>query len=80
MDTLGADDDSRDEIFDPTSVIDLQQATSAALGEVEGQITEWKLEGSSRGTFFEFEILPGDGRDDVDVRVDATSAAVVETR
>lgn len=80
MDTLDTDDDSRDEIFDPTSVIDMQQATSAALGEVEGQITNWKLEGSSRGTFFEFEILPGDGRDDVDVRVDATSGALVEAR
>ncbi len=79
-DRLDGDDvvESRNDIFDPATVVHLQAATEAALNEVDGRITEWKLEGSSRGTFFEFEILPNDGRGDVDVRVDAITGDVVE--
>ena len=77
---LDGDDavESQEDIFDPSTVVDLQDAQTAALGAVDGRITEWVLEGDNRGVFFEFEILSNDGGDDTDVRVDATTGEVVE--
>ena len=70
--------ETQEDIFDPATVVDLQDAQTAALGAVDGRITEWVLEGDNRGVFFEFEILSNDGGDDTDVRVDATTGEVVE--
>lgn len=72
------DDDSRDDVFDPASVIELRQAKDAALASVAGRITEWKLEGSDGKVFFEFQILADGDDDETDVHVDATNATVVE--
>ncbi|MFT0848660.1 PepSY domain-containing protein [Actinomycetaceae bacterium L2_0104] len=77
---LDGDDaaEAQEDIFDPSTVVDLQGAQTAALGAVDGRIVEWVLEGDERGVFFEFEILSNDGGDDTDVRVDATNGEVVE--
>lgn len=66
------------EKFDPTSVIAWNDALATAQQQVsDGRVVEWKLEGTSAGPQYEFDI--GNVRDDVEVTIDATTGGVVET-
>lgn len=76
-DRLDADDvqDAKEDVFDPAKVVDLSKAMDAALAQAKGRVTEWSLEGSRRGVFFQFDIV--DGTKDVEAIVDATTGEFV---
>lgn len=59
--------------IDLDNVIDVEDAMQTALGERDGRVTEWKLEGKSSGPRYEFDIENSDGTDDVEIQVDAVS-------
>lgn len=70
--------EAADDVIDADGVIPVGDAVKTATAEAAGRVTEWKLDGSSRGTFYEFDIDVANG-DDVDVVVDARTGGVVKT-
>lgn len=58
---------------DITKVVDLDHAMETALAEQDGRIKEWKLEGSSSGPRYEFDIEKVGSTDDVEIKIDALS-------
>lgn len=79
-DRLDDDDaaEAESEVIDTEGLVDVDDAIQAAVDEVDGRVTEWKLDGSPRGEFFEIDVAPGDSGDDVEVTVDARSGEVVD--
>lgn len=75
---LDSDDraEAQEDVFDPSEVVDLADAMETALGEVDGPVTEWQLEGDEDGVFYTFDI--GEGRDDVEVTIDALTGEFIE--
>lgn len=83
-DTDDLGDDAAEELaetFDPSKVIDLEEAASAARNERDGIITEWKIEGEDSGRVrYEFEIRPAGtspDTDDEEVQIDAEDGSVI---
>ncbi len=63
--------------IDITKVVDLEHAMETALAEQDGRVTEWKLEGTSSGPVYEFDIVKNGSTDDVEVKIDALSGDVL---
>ncbi|OUZ07245.1 hypothetical protein BHE97_17215 [Aeromicrobium sp. PE09-221] len=71
------DDDDRAEkaaeVVSVGDVVELDDAMGTALAEYDGRIVEWKLEGTSRGPRYQFDIRADGDSEDVEVSVDAVS-------
>lgn len=79
-DSLG-DDAAEDlkETFDPGDLIDLDEAAKTARDEVDGVISQWKIEGKDSGkVVYEFDIRPQGASDGQEVHVDAEDGAIVK--
>lgn len=78
-DRLEADDaaEAKAEVFDPSQAVDVKDAMAAAVKKVDGRVTEWDLDGSARGLFYEVNVQPPGGADDSEVHVDARTGEVV---
>lgn len=69
----------RTKIFDPDSVIDLDQAAGAARKQRDGSIREWKIEGKDTGLVqYEFDIRPSGASDDTEVQINAKDGSVIK--
>ncbi len=79
-DDLGDDaTKKRAKIFDPDSLIDVQQAADAARKQQDGSIREWKMEGKDSGLVkYEFDIQPAGASDDVEVEINADDGSVIQ--
>lgn len=75
------DDDDRAEKAAETvavdEVVELDEAMDTALAEYDGQVMEWKLEGTSRGPQYQFDIRADGDTEDVEVSVDAVSGDLI---
>lgn len=75
------DDDDRAEKAAETVAVDdvaeLDEAMRTALAEYDGQVVEWKLEGTSRGPQYQFDIRADGDTEDVEVSVDAISGDLI---
>lgn len=87
LDQLGEDRDELDpddaaeaqkQTFDINDLIDLDEAVGTARDEQDGAVTSWKIEGKDDGSVqYEFDILPDDATDDVEVQIDAEDGSVI---
>ena len=75
------DDDDRAEKAAETvaldEVVELDEAMETALTEYDGQVVEWKLEGTSHGPQYQFDIRADGDTEDVEVSVDALSGELL---
>ncbi|MBM9461891.1 PepSY domain-containing protein [Aeromicrobium sp. YIM 150415] len=75
------DDDDRAEKAAETvavdDVVELDEAMRTALAEYDGQVVEWKLEGTSRGPQYQFDIRADGDTEDVEVSVDAITGDLI---
>lgn len=76
---LGKDaDEDQQKAFDSSNVVDLVSAAETAREKQAGAIVEWKIEGKDSGRVqYQFDILPDDADDDVEVTVDAKTGEIV---
>lgn len=75
------DDDDRAEKAAETvsvdEVVELDEAMRTALAEYDGTVVEWKLEGTSRGPQYQFDIRAEGDSEDVEVSIDAVSGELI---
>ena len=63
--------------IDLDQVVSVEDAMTTALGEQDGRVKEWKLEGKSSGPRYEFDIEQSGSTSDVEIEVDAISGEIV---
>ncbi|WP_169515300.1 PepSY domain-containing protein [Gordonia shandongensis] len=71
-----SDDESDERIVDLDGIIEPSRAVAAALGEVPGRVSEWKIENDHGRTIIQVEIETSG--DEVEVDVDATTGEVLD--
>lgn len=65
--------------IDLDKVISVEDAMKTALGEQDGRVKEWKIEGKTAGPRYEFDIEKSGSTDDVEIKVDAISGDIIRT-
>lgn len=64
--------------IDLSQVVSVENAMQTALGEQDGRVKEWKIEGKSSGPRYEFDIEQPGSTSDVEIEVDAISGEIVQ--
>ncbi len=70
------DDNDPDDTFDPSDVVDVADAMQTALDQMDGPVTEWKLEKDNGRIEYTFEIRDERGKD-IEHIVDALTGKFV---
>ncbi|MGO1770703.1 MAG: PepSY domain-containing protein [Microbacterium sp.] len=71
-------DETQREVVDVDAVVSWDDALATALDAQDGSVSEWKLEGTERGSQYQFDIETGSG-DDAEVTIDAETGDLLET-